>query len=332
MFFSVIIPTYNPGQFLPRLLESISHNQCLNDIEVIISDDCSTEKFDDIIEEYSKKLNIRKIVNKEHTGFPREGRQNGANESTGDWICFADQDDYYLNGAFDKVKEIITTKKLTSIVVSNFIIENSTTYEQHIEHGLKGWTHGKFYSKNFWLDEELGYDDIQYCEDINLSTKVSCILIAKKDQYTIIEDPIYVWCKRKDSLSEGTYFINSFPDYIKATLGVILKYLNKYIDGGDNKIISDYNILFIQTFLHMYFYLQSDFFYHEKEKMIAIIQILQPIYDEYKKLFHYTNEYFIQLLSTDLLNLYHSIRDGDFNQIPFIEQIAFKDWINIFFN
>ena len=51
-FFSVIIPTYNPKEFLPRLLESIKHNDCLDKIEVIISDDCSTEPFDDVLEKF----------------------------------------------------------------------------------------------------------------------------------------------------------------------------------------------------------------------------------------------------------------------------------------
>lgn len=332
MFFSVIIPTYNPRQFLPRLLESISHNQCLEDIEVIISDDCSTEEFDDIIEQYSEKLNIRKIINEEHTGFPRAGRQNGATEAKGDWICFADQDDYYLNGAFDKVKEIITKNNLKYMVISNFIVENSETYQQYTENGIKGWTHGKFYQRDFWINEKLGYDDVKYCEDINLSTKTSCILIANKQEYTLIEEPIYVWCRRRDSLSEGSYFVNSFPDYIRATLNVIMQYIEKYKDTQDEEILNNYNLLFIQTFLHMYFYLQSDYFFTEKLKMIEIIKLLQPIFTRYKEIFNYTNETFIKLISIDLLEIYNSIRNGDFLQIPFIEQIAFKDWINIFFN
>jgi hypothetical protein len=49
-------------------------------------------------------------------------------------------------------------------------------------------------------------------------------------------------------------------------------------------------------------------------------------------MFHYTNEYFIQLLQTDLIDLYNDMRAGDVVQIPFIEQIAFKDWLNMFFN
>ena len=47
MFFSVIIPTYNPKKYLNNILESITKSDCMDDIEVIISDDCSTEDFSD---------------------------------------------------------------------------------------------------------------------------------------------------------------------------------------------------------------------------------------------------------------------------------------------
>lgn len=327
MFFSVIIPTYNPRRFLPRLLDSISHNKCINEIEIIISDDCSTEEFDDIIEQYDS-LNIRKISNEKHMGFPRAGRQHGVDEATGEWINFADQDDYFLNGAFDRVKETIISNKVSAVLISNFIVENSETYEQRIENAMKGWTHGKFYNRKFLLDNDIRYDEIDYCEDINLSTKISCVLIAKDIQYIILEDPIYVWCKRRDSLSEGEYFVNSFPNYIQATLGIVYNYLEKYITNVE--LAEQYNILFIQTFLHMYFYLQSDFFF-DRNKYMKVIEILQPIYAKYKTLTGYTNESFVQLLSTDLLDLYNNMRFGDVSQIPFIEQITFKDWINIFF-
>ena len=62
MFFSIIIPTYNPNTCLTKLLESIDSNYCIDDIEIIISDDCSTESFDDLLTPFSH-LNIRKIVN-----------------------------------------------------------------------------------------------------------------------------------------------------------------------------------------------------------------------------------------------------------------------------
>jgi len=37
--FTVVIPTYNPNHYLLELLKSIENNKCINEIEIIISDD-----------------------------------------------------------------------------------------------------------------------------------------------------------------------------------------------------------------------------------------------------------------------------------------------------
>lgn len=329
MFFSVIIPTYNPKQFLPRLLDSISHNDCIKDIEIIISDDLSTEPFDDVLKSYTN-LNIRQIFNDKHMGFPRNGRQHGADVAIGKWICFSDQDDYFLDGAFDRVKNFILDNDCKNYVISNFIMEDVVTHAQKIEDGTKGWTHGKFYEKTFWDNYDVGYDDVQYCEDINLSTKMSCLLSAEKIVYSKIEEPLYVWCRRKDSLSDVEYFVNSFPDYIRATLGVVMRYLEKYKDNQE--LFDTYQILFLQTFLHMYFYLQSPFFFGKKSIVLKIMLELQPLYEKFKKLTNYNNEIIIQLLSTNLLEMYANTRHTDFSQIPFTEQLTFRQWLNVYFD
>ena len=329
MFFSIIIPTYNPGTFLPRLLNSISHNNCIDDIEVIISDDLSTEPLEETLKSYSN-LNIRMIKNEKHAGFPRDGRQHGADEAKGTWICFSDQDDYFVDNAFDKVKDFIIQKSVKNYLISNFIMEDADTKQRHIEDATKGWTHGKFYEKAFWDKYHMGYDNIEYCEDINLSTKMSCLITAENIVYEKMEEPIYVWCRRKDSLSDIEYFIKSFPDYIDATLGVILVYLERY--KNTQQLYDAYQILFFQTFLHMYFYLQSPFFFGKKKTILEIALKLQPIYERFKDITGYNNEIILQLLSTDLLTMYANVRNTDFMQIPFTEQLTFKQWLEAYFD
>ena len=172
MFFSVIIPSYNPRPFLQRLLDSIVHNKCINEVEIIISDDCSTEPFDDIIKNYTN-LNIRMISNEVHAGFPRNGRQHGADEAKGQWICFSDQDDYFVDNAFDKVKDFIEKNNVHNYLISNFIMEDTNNNLRTVEDGTKGWTHGKFYEKIFWDKYNMGYDKylMEYCRLNDMSTQ-----------------------------------------------------------------------------------------------------------------------------------------------------------------
>lgn len=44
-FWTVCIPCYNPDDRLDNLLQSIVNQNCSDDIEVIVIDDCSTEDF-----------------------------------------------------------------------------------------------------------------------------------------------------------------------------------------------------------------------------------------------------------------------------------------------
>jgi len=59
----------------------------------------------------------------------------------------------------------------------------------------KGWTHGKFYEKEFLDHYNINYDNINYNEDINLSTKIGCIITINDISSSVMEDPVYVWAR-----------------------------------------------------------------------------------------------------------------------------------------
>lgn len=60
-FFSIIIPCYNSKKTIGNLLNSIVNQDMNDEIEVIISDDHSTESYQDIVNEYSKILSIKQV-------------------------------------------------------------------------------------------------------------------------------------------------------------------------------------------------------------------------------------------------------------------------------
>lgn len=66
----VIIPCYNTRKTLPRVLSSIVTQTMIDDIIVTLSDDASTESYDDIVETFSKYVEI-KIVRSETNLGPR---------------------------------------------------------------------------------------------------------------------------------------------------------------------------------------------------------------------------------------------------------------------
>ena len=330
MFFSIIIPTYNPRKYLHAMLESITHNKCANELEVIISDDCSTEQFDDILNSFD--LNIKKITNKKHTGFPRTGRQNGVEIAQGEWITFADQDDYYLDGCFDLVKEYITQHNIKYYIGFPIIKESTITGQTIIESASYAWTHGKFTNRILWDKYGLKYDAVDYCEDSNIVTKINCLLFSMDEEIIYAEDPVYVWCAREESLSNrnnAEYFIKSMPDYIKGTLKVVLSYLKK--KSNTPKQSEQYRLSFMFTLYHIFFYLQAHHMYNYKKEMINTISYMIPIVEEFKELMNYTTEDIIMLTNTEYLHNYNAARTSDCNEVPFIEQMSFKDWMNLYF-
>ena len=56
---SVIVPIYNVEKYLNRCLDSLI-NQTMQDIEIILVNDGSTDKSGDIAKEYAKKYNAKK--------------------------------------------------------------------------------------------------------------------------------------------------------------------------------------------------------------------------------------------------------------------------------
>lgn len=80
---SIVIPTKNEEEYLPKLLESIKH-QTVQPTEIIVADAQSTDKTPEIARSYGAKV--------VEGGMPSVGRNLGAKHATGDLILFLDAD------------------------------------------------------------------------------------------------------------------------------------------------------------------------------------------------------------------------------------------------
>ena len=91
---SVIIPVYNVEQYVAECIESVLA-QSLENIEIIIIDDCSTDRSLEICSDYAIKYaeKIKLISHEKNLGLS-SARNTGANHSKGEYISFIDSDDY----------------------------------------------------------------------------------------------------------------------------------------------------------------------------------------------------------------------------------------------
>jgi len=93
---SIIVPVYNTEPYLRRCLDSIL-NQTFKEFECILIDDCSPDNCPAICDEYAEKdLRFKVIHNQQNQGSSLS-RQTGLAQAKGDFILFADSDDWIDN-------------------------------------------------------------------------------------------------------------------------------------------------------------------------------------------------------------------------------------------
>lgn len=90
---SIIMPLYNSEQYISDTIKSVI-NQTYDNWELIIVDDCSTDKSVEIVKSFKDKR-IRLLHNDKNSGAAIS-RNYALREAKGDWIAFLDADDQWL--------------------------------------------------------------------------------------------------------------------------------------------------------------------------------------------------------------------------------------------
>lgn len=103
---SIIIPVYNVERYLRTCLNSLTA-QTLDDIEIILINDGSTDKSWGIIQHYAKKDSRIVAIQQENSGAA-VARNTGLEVAKGEYIGFVDSDDYVDDDYFE---QLYTTAK-----------------------------------------------------------------------------------------------------------------------------------------------------------------------------------------------------------------------------
>ena len=90
MLFSLIIPVYNRPDEVDELLESLSQQDYSDNFEVVIVEDGSSLRCDDVVRKYAGKLHLSYSF-KENSG-PGDSRNYGMKKATNDYFIIFDSD------------------------------------------------------------------------------------------------------------------------------------------------------------------------------------------------------------------------------------------------
>lgn len=93
---SVVIPTYNMQELIGETLASV-RSQTFGDFEVVVVDDCSTDRTAEVVHEYvAIDSRFRYVRLERNSNRPAVPRNRGIRESRGEFISFLDHDDTWL--------------------------------------------------------------------------------------------------------------------------------------------------------------------------------------------------------------------------------------------
>lgn len=93
---SAIITSYNGAHCIGKAIDSIYSQEGIGEqfeVEILVVDDCSTDRTKEIVKSYS---DVKYFETATNSGGPNKGRNIALNHCTGDYLCIVDQDDVWL--------------------------------------------------------------------------------------------------------------------------------------------------------------------------------------------------------------------------------------------
>ena len=207
---SICIPTYNGAETLQQTIESILRDMDPSMVEVVIHDDCSTDRTLEIADEYARKYkNISVYENEQNVGMDRNFTKS-ALKAHGEYVWFCGQDDVFEHRAISKAIEIINTHHVNFIyfnykfvsgdlskevfppklpVFQNRFFETFQDYVKVVEHAPT-FLPAIVMKREFW--EQTAFDD--YFDTYYVQVGV-WLENSSRGKIYVVGDPKYVLCR-----------------------------------------------------------------------------------------------------------------------------------------
>ena len=130
---SIVIPVYNVAEYLPQCLDSLSKQDYVGEMEIILVDDGSTDSSSSICKEFCNAHPRTRLIRQENKGLS-EARNAGIMAASGDWLFFLDSDDWLAPNALSTLLSFAETHS-SDIVVGSFYY----AYDNHLLYDDRGF-------------------------------------------------------------------------------------------------------------------------------------------------------------------------------------------------
>ncbi|MGZ4615096.1 MAG: glycosyltransferase family 2 protein [Actinomycetes bacterium] len=114
---SVVVASYNPGPRIDRLLDSLDRQSLRTDqFEVILVDDGSTDGTDERLRQHAAARPNVRTTRIPNSGWPGKPRNIGLDMARGEYVFFADHDDFFGDEALERMYDYAKTNDSDVVV------------------------------------------------------------------------------------------------------------------------------------------------------------------------------------------------------------------------
>ena len=184
---SVLVPVYNAQKYLERCVDSI-FGQTFTDYELILIDDGSTDDSGKMCDDYARSNPQVRVIHQTNQGVSA-ARQAGLDAATGEYVIFADPDDWVEPTMLEELFEVAINND-ADVVLCDFWINSSaaegdrkyqnlrtlssdSVLSQLISGELHGFTWNKLYRSSCLRKHHVTFPQgINYSEDLWFNCKL----------------------------------------------------------------------------------------------------------------------------------------------------------------
>lgn len=136
---SILVAVYNAEKYLQTCLDSLLA-QTHHDIEVICIDDCSADSSLSILRTYAKRDARIRVFSLDENKGQAHARNVGLAQSTGDYVCMLDADDWFSDDAIQQAVSVFKNNEATDAVLFDVMMEYDGRQEAYAMPDFKALT------------------------------------------------------------------------------------------------------------------------------------------------------------------------------------------------
>ena len=289
---SVIIPIFNVEEYLEETLNCLLNQTIIEDMEILMIDDGSSDESRYIIEKYALDYDNFHAFHQENKG-PSNSRNMAIPLAKGEYIHFLDSDDYLDYDCYESLYQLAKRNDSDIVIFRRVRLKRYNIKESYL--AIEGYKNinktldsidlkdypgliwdtfctNKIYKREFIEKNNLKFKQIRYYEDVPFG--LESLLQAEK--ISIANDIFYYWRIRENnnpSITQQYSDINNFKDRIK-----MINLCNEIIDKEYlyENLKNELNLRWVDYDLNIYL---RKIYQYDKAFHMEIIKEIKDILD-----------------------------------------------------